>query len=130
MFIYAYLIPKSEVTFNCIYLFFSAILFCLFVSFFGHSHGPWKCPCQGSNPHHITDPSCCTDNAGSLTHCAIRALLFFFFLLTKEIKYLLDCYNSLWKFWTPRSILLKFCESYVVSNLCATCIVNCKLHHI
>ena len=34
MFIYAYLIPKSEVTFNCIYLFFSAILFCLFVCLF------------------------------------------------------------------------------------------------
>ena len=31
-------------------------------------------PGQGLNPHHRSDPSRCSDNAGSLTHCTTREL--------------------------------------------------------
>ena len=34
----------------------------------GYSQG------QGLNPHHGSDPSCCSDSAGSLTHCATKEL--------------------------------------------------------
>ena len=46
---------------------------CLFV--FGHAHGMWKFPGQGSNTQHSSDTSHCSDNARSLTHCATRELL-------------------------------------------------------
>ena len=36
---------------------------------FGHTHGMWTFPGQGSNPCHNSNPSCCSDNAGSLTCC-------------------------------------------------------------
>ena len=32
-------------------------------------HGTWTFPGQGSNPHHSSHPSRCSDNAGSLTCC-------------------------------------------------------------
>ena len=34
----------------------------------------WKFPGQRWNPCHSSDPSCCSDNAGSPTHCATREL--------------------------------------------------------
>ena len=33
-----------------------------------HIHSMWK----GSNPHHCSDPSCCSDHTGSLTCCSMR----------------------------------------------------------
>ena len=45
--------------------------------FFGGGVAPvacWKFPGQGSNPRHSSDPRCCKDNPGSLTHCATREL--------------------------------------------------------
>ena len=43
--------------------------------FLSHAHGIWKFLGQRWNLHHSNDPSCCSDNAGSLTHCAMRELL-------------------------------------------------------
>ena len=60
MYIYVYIFYKSSV----IYLFF-----------FGHAHSIQKFPVQGSNLCHSNHPSCCIDNARSLTHCATRELL-------------------------------------------------------
>ena len=45
--------------------------------FFGHAHGMWKCLGQGSNMHHSRNLLPCSDNAGSLTHCTTREVLFF-----------------------------------------------------
>ena len=41
---------------------------------FGHTHDIWKFPGQGKNPHHSSNPSHSTDNAGSLTPRATREL--------------------------------------------------------
>ena len=46
----------------------------VFVGFFGHAHSMWKFLGQGSNLCHGSDPSCCSDNTGSLTYCSIREL--------------------------------------------------------
>ena len=35
----------------------------------------WKFPGQGLNPHHSSNPSHGSGNAGSLTHCTTRELL-------------------------------------------------------
>ena len=48
------------------------ILFC-FVP--GCTCGIQKFPVQGSNPHHSSNQSHCSENAGSLTHCTTRELL-------------------------------------------------------
>ena len=32
----------------------------------------WKFLAQGWNPHHSSNPSSCSDSAGSLTHCTTR----------------------------------------------------------
>ena len=34
---------------------------------------------QGSNPCQSSDPSCCSDNIGSVTHCTTKELLLYFF---------------------------------------------------
>ena len=47
-------------------------LFNLF--YFGLCCGKWRFPGQVLKPQHTRDSSCCSDNAGSLTHCATRAL--------------------------------------------------------
>ena len=39
---------------------------------FGQSHSIWKFLGQGSKPRHSNNPSYSSDNAGSLTCCAIR----------------------------------------------------------
>ena len=51
----------------------SAILF----PFFGLITGMGKFPGQGSNSHHSSDLSCCSDNTRWYTHCATRDLLQF-----------------------------------------------------
>ena len=45
-------------------------LFCFVLFFFDCACGMWKFLDQGLNPHHSSSPSCCSDNAGSLVHCA------------------------------------------------------------
>ena len=53
-------------TFNCgLFLFFG----------FGHTHSICKLPGQDSNPYHSSDPSHCSKNARSLTHCPTREFL-------------------------------------------------------
>ena len=52
----------------------------IFLLLFVHAHGTWKFPDQGSNPHHSSNPSCCKDNAISLTHWATRELPISLFL--------------------------------------------------
>ena len=49
-----------------------------FLLFFGHTCSMWKFLGQGSNPCHHSDPNRCSDNAGSLTCCATRELLYGF----------------------------------------------------
>ena len=51
---------------------FLLMSFFSFVFFFGCAHDIWKFLGQGSNPGHSNDLSCCSDNTGSLTHCATR----------------------------------------------------------
>ena len=46
----------------------------LSIQFFGHTHSIWKFPDQGLNPHHISDPSPSSGNAGSLIRRAAREL--------------------------------------------------------
>ena len=78
--------------------------------FFGHTCSMWKFPSQRSNPHHSRDPSCCSDNAGSLTYCTTRELLaysllkrnfkveFIFSLLKVNIKLLeIQQMNYFWE---------------------------------
>ena len=43
------------------------VWFGIFVLFFDHTQGMWKCPGQGWNPRHSSDSSLSSDNAGSLT---------------------------------------------------------------
>ena len=43
--------------------------------FFGHACGMRKFPGQGLNPRHSNDPSCYSDNVGSLTRCTTREIL-------------------------------------------------------
>ena len=45
-----------------------------FYFLFGSIPAMGKFPSQGLNLHHSSDPSCCSDNARSLTHCAMREL--------------------------------------------------------
>ena len=40
-----------------------------------YSCGMWKFLGRGLNWRHSSNPSCCSDNAGPLTHCATRELL-------------------------------------------------------
>ena len=60
----------------------SLFLFCFFVCLFvfGHAQGMWKFPGQRSNPHLSSNPSCQSNNAGSLTLCATRKLKASFFV--------------------------------------------------
>ena len=44
--------------------------------------GMWKFPRQGLNLSHNCNLSLCSDNTGSLTHCAIRELLIYPFMST------------------------------------------------
>ena len=69
--------------------------FCLFV--FGHTHGMWKFPGQGLNPCHNSDPSCCSDNAGSLIFfCATEELYIRPFSGTVSIVGLWFCFAFEW----------------------------------
>ena len=52
----------------------------LFIYLFCHIRGRWKFPGQGLNPRHRSDPSHCSDNPGSLTHCTTRELPAFILL--------------------------------------------------
>ena len=59
---------KVIYTYSHIYTFYLKIFF----KFFGHTHSMWKFSGQGWNPCHSSDPSHCSDNTRSLTHCATR----------------------------------------------------------
>ena len=47
----------------------------------------WKFLGQGFNLHH-SNPSCCNDNAGSLTHCSRRKLLDYKFFLGSHLRHM------------------------------------------
>ena len=64
----------------------SFVLFILKKTLFGHTQGIWKLPSQGINAHHSSNPSCCSDNAVSLIHCATRELLKNIFKLKINLK--------------------------------------------
>ena len=62
--------------FSYTYTHIKPFLFGFFFLFnFGHPCGMWKFWGQGFNSHHSSDPSHCSDNTRSLTHCAMRELL-------------------------------------------------------
>ena len=46
--------------------------------YLGRAHSRQKFPGQGSNLHHSSDPSSCSDKAGSLTCCATGKLPYVF----------------------------------------------------
>ena len=50
------------------------VFYFLCIYFFGSTCGIWTFLGQGSNLHHGSNLSCCSDNAGSLTHYATREL--------------------------------------------------------
>ena len=56
----------------------SWFLFCFVLFLFECICDMGKFPGQGSSPHHCSDPSCCSDKARSLTHCATGKLNSFF----------------------------------------------------
>ena len=66
----------------------------LLLFIFGHTHGMRKILGQGSNPH-SSDPSCCSDNASSLTCWATRKLHTFKFL--KWHLYSIKCSETNWE---------------------------------
>lgn len=51
---------------------FFFLSFFSFFFFFGHAHSMWTFLGQGLNQHHSSDPSRCSNNTRSLTHCATR----------------------------------------------------------
>ena len=60
------------------------IIYFGYILVLAHSHGMWKLPDRGSNLHHSSDPSHCSDNTRSLTwpgtrelcHCHFRAQVY------------------------------------------------------
>lgn len=78
-------------------------LSCLFVCLSAAPGGMWKFPSQRSNPCHSNDPSCCSDNAGSLTHYTTRELqACFFFKPTSTLNSAQRssrCPSSAWEMW-------------------------------
>ena len=67
-------------------VFYLSVGFFFFFSFFGwdrnnSAQGVQKFPGQELNLHHSSDPSCCSDNAGSLTHSTTRELPVSFYIL-------------------------------------------------
>ena len=83
--------------------------FWFFLPFFGHTHSTCKFLGQGLKLHHSSNPSCCSDNAGSLTHYTTRELLprvCFFFLnhkcMLNFVKYFFSiCWDDMmiWMIW-------------------------------
>ena len=65
----------------------------ILILFFGCTHGMQNFPGQGLNPSHSSDPGHCSDNTGSLTHCATRKLLVFCLFFGEG-----GCTCSIWKF--------------------------------
>ena len=60
--------PKStQMKVQCNASLTSKTLHICFFFFFCCTHGMWKFPGQGSNPHHNSDLSRCSDNTSSLT---------------------------------------------------------------
>ena len=56
--------------FACLFTFWLFLL-----NFYSHICGMWTFLGQGLSLHNSSDPSCFSDNAGSLTHCTIREFL-------------------------------------------------------
>ena len=85
------------------------LFFFFFSSSFGHTYSMWAFPGQGSNLCHSNDPSCCNDNAGSLTCCATREVpLCPLFCLALE---LCSCLTMCSLCWPPWSLWLLFKDS-------------------
>ena len=94
------------------------VLHFFFFFFFGHPHGIWKLPSQGSDPHHSSNPGLCSDSARSLTHCATREALSNFFLLITSVDFsLYDCIFTL----SPTSYNL-YCFKFQVMKKILLCI--------
>lgn len=77
---------------------FLPFLFC-----FGSAHNIWKFLGQGSNLHHSIDPSCFSDNVGSVIHSTIRELLLLLLLIISSFvspwTETVDCnIYTLWNF--------------------------------
>ena len=62
-----------------VYFFFWCLFVCLFVFCFVCTRPMSKFLGHGLNLNHSSDPSCCNDNARSLTCCAARELQFTFY---------------------------------------------------
>ena len=96
-------------------------LFFGFWYFFGHAHGIWKIPGQGSKLHHSSNPSCCSDNAGSLTHWATRELPLPVFMLASNICTYqgFETCSNIWYGW---SAVIAFFFSPAVGKVSFYCI--------
>lgn len=69
------LTEEPDLACHCIIGFFFLLIFFFF---FGCLHGMYKFLGQRLNPHYRSNPSHCSDSAGSLTHWVTRQLLEFF----------------------------------------------------
>ena len=77
----------------------------------GHTHGMWQfgnSPGQGLNPHQGSDPSCCSDNTGSLICFTTKELLHKTIIFRmpkmprKEIKEYLDKWGDIFRDWNTK----------------------------
>ena len=59
---------------QCLFEYFTQFFF----FFFGCTRGMWKVLAQGSNLSINSNPSCCSDSVGSLTHCGTWELCHFY----------------------------------------------------
>ena len=60
--------------------------------FVPHTHSMWKFLGHRLNPCHSSNPSHCSNNARSLTHCATRELLMYKFLCGHVFSFLLGIF--------------------------------------
>ena len=54
------------------------VYYVLYICIYGHAHSMQKFPGQGPNPCHSREPRQCSDNTGSLTHCAAGEVVYYF----------------------------------------------------
>ena len=91
---------------------YSFVDVCIYIyAFFwggSHTHGIQKFPSQGSNPHHCSNPSYCSDNAGSLTHWATRELQDLCTFVTCEASCIHHCTLDTEQFYHNKDPLCNF----------------------
>ena len=96
----------------------------------------WPCPWYAEFPrpkfpHHTSDPSCCSDNARSLTHCATGELQCFvskshhtYLFFSLHIIFLVSRVNDIKKFSSNSSLLSYWLVHNINLNLLPNIFLN------